>query len=562
MRGIIDAPRAEPSPDLFFPRDFRATRAFCRAACGVRGGVELSAVVIGDETRSGQGVGDDAATARPSSGRFAFAFALLFALSCVPLLLTELPPLLDYPNHLARMYLLPHLPDAALARYYIVAWAPIPDLGMDAVVPFLAQAMPLEWAGKLFIALTFLLLAGGTAAIHRALFGRWSLWSLLAFLLLYTRLLLWGFMSYLFGCGLALTAFAAWIALRRRHWLIRLALGAVFALAIYFAHLLAFGIYAVMIAAYELGQVRLQRRRPGAALRDLVIGGAPFLPALALMAQNSSTGRIIYANPLRKLDLLFSVFDNYSRPFDVVCFVLIALAIALAYWRRWVRLAPAIVAPMLGLVAVYLAMPTQLFTAAGVDRRIPMMMFLVLIGGSTWQARFARLEPRFMTGAALLFALRLAVIAVVWSQAGRLYAQLIPGLDALPRGSCVAVAFGKDSIQVARAPLTHFTALAVMRRDALVPTIFHYPLQQPIMLQPDADRLADLLSPDLLWYQFVADSTPLTPAAKTALQRCGHVAFADPRPFTLKNTAGLTPLFVTPRYQLYRVAAGAAAPPS
>ena len=293
-----------------------------------------------------------------------------------------------------------------------------------------------------------------------------------------------------------------------------------------------------------------------------MIGGLPFLPALALMAHNSSTGRIIYANPLRKFDLLFSVFDNYSRPFDVVCFVLIVLAVAFAYWRRWVKLAPEMVLPLIGLVLVYIAMPTQLFTAAGVDRRIPMMMFLALIGGTTWQARFARIEPRFMAGVALLFAVRLAVIAVVWFQAGRLYAQLLPGLDALPRGSCVAVAFGKDSIQVAKAPLTHFTTLAVMRRDALVPTIFHYPLQQPITLKPDADRLADLLSPDLLWYQFVANSTPLTPEAKAALQQCGHVAFADPHPFTLKNTAGLTPEFVTPRFQLYRVTAGAAAPPS
>jgi hypothetical protein len=528
-----------------------------RAACGMRAGVELSAVVIEETTRSGQGMGEDAAAGRPLSGRFALAFAILFALSCVPLALTELPPLLDYPNHLARMYLLPHLPHAGLARYYIVDWAPIPNLGMDAIVPFLARVMPLEWAGKLFIGLTFLLLAGGTAAIHRALFGRWSLWSLLAFLLLYTRLLLWGFMSYLFGCGLALAALAAWIALERRHWLLRLVLGTVFAVAIYFAHLLAFGIYAVIIAAYEFGQIRLQRKPIGASLRDLAIGGVPFLPALALMAHNSSTGRIIFANPLRKFDLLFSVFDNYSRPFDVACFVLIVLALAFAYWRRWVRLAPALMLPLIGLVAVYVAMPTQLFTAAGVDRRIPMMMFLVLIGGSSWQARFARLEPRFMAAAALLFAARLAVIAAIWFQAGRLYAQLIPGLDALPRGSCVAVAFGKDSIQVAQAPLTHFTALAVMRRDALVPTVFHYPMQQPITLQPDADRLADLLSPNLLWYQFVDNAAPLTPEANAALQRCGYVAFADPRPFMLKNTAGLTPLFVTPRYQLYRVAPGA-----
>jgi hypothetical protein len=507
-------------------------------------------------------MGEDYGATRSSSGRFVFCFAIAFALSCVPLVLTVLPPLLDYPNHLARMYLLPHLPDAELARYYTVHWTPIPDLAMDGIVPFLAKVMPLEWAGKLFIALTFLLLAGGTAAIHRALFGRWSLWSLLAFLLLYTRLLLWGFMGYLFGCGLALAAFAAWIVLSRRHWLLRLVLGTVFAVAIYLSHLLAFGMYAVMVAAYEFGQIWLKRKPVGVALRDLVIGGLPFLPALALMAHNSSTGRIIYANPLRKFDLLFSVFDNYSRPFDVVCFVLIVLAVAFAYWRRWVKLAPEMVLPLIGLVLVYIAMPTQLFTAAGVDRRIPMMMFLALIGGTTWQARFARIEPRFMAGVALLFAVRLAVIAVVWFQAGRLYAQLLPGLDALPRGSCVAVAFGKDSIQVAKAPLTHFTTLAVMRRDALVPTIFHYPLQQPITLKPDADRLADLLSPDLLWYQFVADSTPLTPEAKAALQQCGHVAFADPHPFTLKNTAGLTPEFVTPRFQLYRVTAGAAAPPS
>src|SRR5579875_399195 len=326
------------------------------------------------------------ATTRPHHGRFAIGFAVLMILSCVPLLLTPLPPLLDYPNHLARMSLLPHLPAGSeLARYLAVRWAPLPNLGMDGVVPFLAMAMPLDVAGKLFIVLTFVLLAGGTAALHRVLDGRWSSWTLLAFLLLYTRLLLLGFMGYLFGCGLALAAFAAWIALRHRAWPLRVVLGCVFALAIYLSHLLAFGLYAVMIAMYEFGQVWLQRKRVAVALRDLVVGGAPFLPALALMSRNSSTGKIIYANPLRKFDLLFSVFDNYSRPFDVTCFVIVVLAVGFVFWRRWVRLAPEMILPLIGLFVVYLAMPTQLFTAAGVERRIPMVIFLVLIGGSAWQ---------------------------------------------------------------------------------------------------------------------------------------------------------------------------------
>src|SRR5215469_17998757 len=119
-------------------------------------------------------------------GSFIALFCTLLVLAAVPLFLSELPPLLDYPNHLARMHLLPSLPSPVLRTFYRVTWAPLPNLAMDGVVPLLAAFMPLAWAGKVFILLTFLLLAGGTAAIYRALFGMWSLWPCLAFLLLYS----------------------------------------------------------------------------------------------------------------------------------------------------------------------------------------------------------------------------------------------------------------------------------------------------------------------------------------------------------------------------------------
>lgn len=484
---------------------------------------------------------------------FLALFAVLMALSAVPLFLTELPPLLDYPNHLARMHLLPSLPSPILQQFYAVAWAPLPNLGMDGVVPFLARFTPLDWAGKLFIFLTFALLTGGTAAIHRVLFGRWTLWPCLAFLLLYTRLLLWGFMGYLFGCGLALAAFAAWIGLRKRHWALQILLGCVFASAIYVAHLLAFGIYAVLIAGYEFGLAWHARSRPVAALRDLAIGGAPFLPALLLMSANSSTGQIIYANPLRKIDLLFSVFDNYNRPFDIGCFVLIVLAVAVAFQRRWVKLAPEMSGPLIGLVLLYLAMPTQLFTASGADRRIPMMIFLVVIAGSRFIAPHPALERYFMMVAAILFAVRLAVVGVVWHNTGRLYAELLPSFDTVPRGSCIATAFDREGLSVQKAPLAHFSTMAVARRDAFVTTLFAFPTQQPIELTIEARTLADTLSPDALWMAFVEGSVPLSLPVKSALERCGYVAFAGTRAFTLNNRAGLEPSFVSPRFQIYRV---------
>ena len=71
------------------------------------------------------------------------AFAVLLALVSAPVLSTVLPPLVDYPNHLARMRLIAEGGD----RFYAVRWAPLPDLAADLIVPALARTMPLEWAG-------------------------------------------------------------------------------------------------------------------------------------------------------------------------------------------------------------------------------------------------------------------------------------------------------------------------------------------------------------------------------------------------------------------------------
>src|ERR1700730_1981082 len=166
-----------------------------------------------------------------SPGRFAALFAAFFIVAALPVLIVETLPLFDYPNHLARMHILAAYESSPfLKQFYALDWRPIPNLAMDLVVPPLTRVLPLAWAGKAFI----LLIAGGAALLHRVLFGRWSAWSLLAFLLLYNRILLWGFVNFLFGVGLALMATALWIGLRERPAWLRLALAALRATAIYF----------------------------------------------------------------------------------------------------------------------------------------------------------------------------------------------------------------------------------------------------------------------------------------------------------------------------------------
>src|SRR5882724_6329204 len=103
-----------------------------------------------------------------SAPRFCLAFALCFAAAALPILLVGTLPIVDYPNHLARMHILAAYDGSApLRQFYAIAWRPVPNLAMDAVIPSLARVMSLEWAGKLFFLAIFLLIAGGTSWLHR-----------------------------------------------------------------------------------------------------------------------------------------------------------------------------------------------------------------------------------------------------------------------------------------------------------------------------------------------------------------------------------------------------------
>src|SRR5690349_2014662 len=58
----------------------------------------------------------------------------LCLLLLAPLALVDVPPLLDYPNHLARLFVLAFAAgDPVIGRFYTTHWSVLPDLGIDLV---------------------------------------------------------------------------------------------------------------------------------------------------------------------------------------------------------------------------------------------------------------------------------------------------------------------------------------------------------------------------------------------------------------------------------------------
>lgn len=482
------------------------------------------------------------------------AFALLLALAALPVFSSVLPPLLDYPNHLARMRLLAEGGDS----FYRVVWAPLPNLAEDLIVPPLARVMPLEAAGKLFLVMIFALIAGGVLWLNRAATGGWRFWPLLAFALLYSRILLWGFLNYLFGLGVALCGLALWLTLEKRRVWQRVLASAVLALACFFSHIAAFGVYALAICGLEAPPALAEiRARAWLALgcRATILAPQFVVPAALFLGwrDRAAEGGVNYAGFARKADLLFSVFDNYHRAFDIACFALfIALGLWLAASGR-LRLGPRLGWAAALVFAAYLLMPSQIFGGSGADHRLPAALFLLLVAGSAPRFPSRRTAVAIGAAAVALLTLRIAAIEQVWRRADRVYAADLAAIDALPRGARLALAY-PDAVHVVPVPQLHLAALAVVRRNAFVPTLFAVPGQQPIALRPRWAALAAATQPPMLWAAFVAGERTAQERLAPLLHDYDFIVFVARQPFRVADERCLRPVFEQATFQIFAIA--------
>jgi len=408
----------------------------------------------------------------------ALSVAVMVAVA-IPIVTHPLPPLSDYVNHLATAHVVDAIgSDPDLDRFYRIEWQAIPNLMMDLVVPVLHRFMNIYLAGQLFTIAIFAVILSGALALNRALMGRWSPLPLIAAPLLYNGVLLVGVMNYLFGIGLALWGFAAWIALRERSWPWRLAVSTLMVLALFFCHLFALGLYGLELLAFELYRLWARRRAPlGIGVLDFVATGLPFLPALLLLLTGptwDSDGVPAYWDLAGKVDgvmLALRIYDPW------VAYALIALIVAAAALARYcgaLRVHPVGWALMGVGAAVYLALPRVLFAAHLADQRLPIALAFMLIACIGIDLNARRMGAGFITLLVVLLALRLGEVQIVWNDLSRGPYEALRSARLIARGARVLVVHGDRASTglISDLGLVHIASLATIERSALVSTAF------------------------------------------------------------------------------------------
>ena len=448
----------------------------------------------------------------------AVLFIVVLMAVALPVLSHPMPPLIDYINHLARAYAISTIgTDADLQRFYSIEWRLIPNLMIDLVVPALHRFVNIYAAGQIFTLASLFLILSGTFALNRALFGRWSALPLAASILLYNEVLLVGVMNYIAGIGLSLWALAAWIALRERAWPWRTAVSTLFVMLLFICHLFAVGVYGLGLLAFETQRLWAKRHEPiGPRLIEFIATGVPFLPALALLAASTTWG---LASGVQwqfdgKLDGLWLVITVYYYEIAYIIAAAAVAAIALATYRRVLRMHP-VGWFVLGFGTVlYFAMPRVIFESHLADQRLPAAIVFILIACADLDLHRARVRQAFAAFVIVLLAIRLAEVQLAWNHLAGEFAQFRASALTIERGARVLVARGdrdaynRETGTVSDFGLLHAASLATIERSAFVSTNFTIAGKQILHVRPqfrDSVDHNDRPPPSADWLRRSAD---------------------------------------------------------
>jgi hypothetical protein len=423
-------------------------------------------------------------------------FAILLGLSLCPVLLTPIPAMVDYPNHLARMYILSRAGTPDANPFYQVVWALYPNLAMDLLIPQMARLIGVETASRVFLLLSQILIVSGAAAIERVVQGRIQIAGFAAVMFLYCLPFTWGFLNFEFGLGLALCGIAAMLMVQERAWLVRFGINAIIVAALFAAHFFALGIYGATLGVHELWRAWDRKAAlPQMALRLLVLA-VPVLALLAVMVFTAGsiggegTNWFFEFKPL----WLFRIMNGYSLTVSAATMVVLMGLIYAAVKNGVLKLAPAGLWIAIGFVVLYLAMPSRLFGTSFVDFRIIAAAALILPAFCTLSLPSARWRSAALACVSFITLANLAVVYFVWLSYRVDYAAMIASFRKIERGALVLIGGsgpGDDPPfhDLTEYPIYYGPTLAVAYANAFVPNLFTAAGKQPVRANSFVERL-------------------------------------------------------------------------
>ena len=454
--------------------------------------------------------------------------ALSFATLSAPFFVTDIPPLTDYPNHLARYWLIAGgVSDPALSGFYRIDWSnAVTNLGVDHLVAFLSPFVPVLLLGHMAIIAAAVLPPLGVLAVNFALARRITGWQALFPVAAWSTTFLMGFLNFQLGLGLALLFAAVDPLAQPRLWRGAVIMRAPLGLILGADHLFGLIFYAILLAGLGFGPESLRPWDPVAAARRLaraVLAASWCLIPLALLAMHrqalpgSQSPTTDFASSIQynvmpgKLATLLSPLASYNVFQELV---VASAVIALMVWlnrRRALQAHTGLMVAAAGMIGLAILAPSHAAGASWVDRRFPIMgLFCALAALHVRRTVSDRFAVALASGALGLAVLQSAWVGWNWNAMTDEIAQVRLALEPVRPGERVLpvqhdptllgkwrAPGGRYMFAVGDATFRHLDALAVPFRHAFVPNLFSARGLQPLRVLGAWDGIVEHNGGDL-----------------------------------------------------------------
>ncbi|MCM2475736.1 hypothetical protein HGO38_19870 [Rhizobium sp. CG5] len=449
--------------------------------------------------------------------RAANAVISLYVLAIAALVTAfRFPPILDFPNHYARLWLIAGgIETEPFPGVYALEWdRTATNVGIDLLTRLIGPTIGVDLLAHVFLFLAIVLPPLGAIVLHRRLFGGSHVWQIALLFTSWCATMIGGFINFQIGLGLALLFAAADLSLKRHHPAItfvwRMAVGLILTLN----HVFSVGFFIVLICALEipadLRELLKPGRLAGVVRRVLLAATAAALAPLSIFLSTDNLpadyqGRVptVWTDNLGLLiSNLLSGISTYLPVVDLLFLLPIAAVLVFALVTGRFRLHGGLCLGACGLVLISIISPTHFMGTGWISWRFPIMAGLTLLAMICPFPQASRRQLIILVTALCLAVFgRTGWIGYNWWQGQRDVDDVLQAIELIPPGSAVLPLLHEvDPSARYAAPqrfygpenpiIWHLPTLAVPMAHSFVPTVFAARGKQPLMVLPPWTEIA------------------------------------------------------------------------
>ena len=404
-------------------------------------------------------------------------YLALCALSLMPFVLIEHPPIVDFANHAARLSLACSAGDPVVDAMYRYNLGLIPNLAADLVNWPLCGLMGPMAVLKATIAGSLALTYFAGWLLQRKLFGRMNAFLLLLPAFAMNLVTSMGYINFLAGVGVACLMVALAIG-RERKFVELLAIGNVGGLILFFCHIFALALAVVLFFGILFRD--MPRNAKGfvqAGLKTLLLFVVPLL-LIPFVPSADEALKIDYVGKGRAVAALFLTQQANPTIYGMLLFIPLYLAMR----KGWVAVHQAMRWPLGALAFYVLVVPSGLQDAIDIDART--MIALAYLFFASLRPLHQEREITAVVGAAsaALVGYALVMTVLVWQPFSHEVSELRKSMQALPAKSLVFSVTEREATTSTALPNAygHLTSYATLDRRVFNPLEFTGIGMQPL----------------------------------------------------------------------------------